>query len=69
MQVDTLVKASAQVGTLIGQIFFGYIADRNGRKKMYGIELMIMIICTVNSAFSANLVSGLSIFVVLGIWR
>ncbi len=23
--IDTLVKASAQVGTLIGQLFFGYL--------------------------------------------
>ena len=69
MQTDTLVKASAQVGTLLGQLFFGYIADRNGRKKMYGIELMIIIIFTINSAFSSDLKTGLSVFAILGIWR
>jgi PHS family inorganic phosphate transporter-like MFS transporter len=67
--IDTLVKASGQVGALIGQFYFGYLADRYGRKKMYGIELMIIMVGTVGSAFSANLETGLSIFAVLGIWR
>ena len=67
--IDTLVKASGQVGTLLGQIVFGYLADRLGRKKMYGVELMIIVVCTCASAISGNLVSGFSIFTVLGIWR
>lgn len=33
VHIDTLVKASGQVGTLIGQIVFGIAADRLGRKK------------------------------------
>ncbi len=67
--IDTLVKASGQIGTLIGQILFGILADRVGRKRMYGVELMIMITATCASALSGNLVSGFSIFTVLGIWR
>jgi PHS family inorganic phosphate transporter-like MFS transporter len=67
--VDTLVKASGQVGTLIGQLFFGYLADRYGRKRMYGIELMIIMVGTIGSAFSANMAKGLSVYAVLGIWR
>lgn len=67
--IDTLVKASAQVGALIGQLGFGYLADRNGRKRMYGIELMIIVVCTCASALSATTVSGLSVFAVLSIWR
>ncbi len=66
---DTLVKASAQVGTLIGQLFFGVLSDRLGRKKMYGVELMIIIVCTISSCFSADLISGFSVFAVLGFWR
>jgi PHS family inorganic phosphate transporter-like MFS transporter len=45
------------------------LADKKGRKKMYGVELMISVVGTVGSAFSADLVSGLSVFAVLGIWR
>ena len=36
---------------------------------MYGVELMIIIIATCASAFSATTVSGFSVFTVLGIWR
>lgn len=67
--IDTLVKASGQVGTLIGQVFFGMLADQYGRKRMYGIELMIIVVCTCASALSASTVSGLSVFAVLGMWR
>ncbi len=67
--IDTLVKASGQVGTLIGQLLFGYLADQLGRKRMYGVELMIIVVCTVASALSASLNTGLSVFAVLGIWR
>jgi PHS family inorganic phosphate transporter-like MFS transporter len=67
--IDTLVKASAQLGTLIGQFWFGFLADRYGRKRMYGIELLIIMVGTVGASFSANLERGLSIYAVLAIWR
>jgi len=38
---DLGLKIATPVGTLIGQLLFGYLADRVGRKRMYGIELMI----------------------------
>ncbi|CAF0869862.1 unnamed protein product [Brachionus calyciflorus] len=67
--IDTLVKASGQIGTLIGQLLFGILADHLGRKRMYGVELMIIIVSTCASALSASTVSGLSVFAVLAIWR
>ena len=30
--IDTLVKATGQIGTLIGQIVFGILADKFGKK-------------------------------------
>lgn len=48
---------------------FGILSDRKGRKKMYGVELIIIVIGTVGSALSGNLVSGFSVFTVLGLWR
>ena len=43
----TLIKVSTSVGTVIGQLFFGWIADVIGRKKIYGVELMIIIAATI----------------------
>lgn len=43
----TLIKVSTSVGTVIGQLFFGWIADVVGRKKVYGVELMIIIAATI----------------------
>ncbi|KAI8865361.1 putative sugar transporter, partial [Ramicandelaber brevisporus] len=50
---DSLLKASAQIGTLIGQLLFGFLADRLGRKRMYGVELMIIVIGTIGCALSS----------------
>ncbi|RHZ61205.1 hypothetical protein Glove_349g115 [Diversispora epigaea] len=52
--IDISVKVSAPVGTLVGQFAFGILADVFGRKKMYGIELMIIIIATMASALAAS---------------
>ncbi|KAI1265836.1 phosphate permease [Xylariaceae sp. FL1019] len=65
---DTAIKLATSAGTVIGQLGFGYLADRLGRKKMYGIELIIIIFATIGQALasgspSVNIV-GLLIF-----WR
>ncbi|KAI9209540.1 major facilitator superfamily domain-containing protein [Polychytrium aggregatum] len=66
---DAWMKASTSYGNLIGQVGFGYLGDKLGRKNMYGVELMIMIICTIGSAFSASAIRGANILQVLAIWR
>lgn len=43
----TLIKVSTSVGTVIGQLSFGFLADVIGRKKIYGTELIIMIAATI----------------------
>ena len=35
---------------------------------MYGIELLIMLVGTVGASLSSNLESGVSLFVILGLW-
>ncbi|KAJ1337111.1 phosphate:H+ symporter [Batrachochytrium salamandrivorans] len=67
--IDALVKASTSWGNLIGQLGFGYLGDKLGRKQMYGIELIIMIVCTIGSAFASSTLKGIDILAVLGIWR
>ena len=44
---ETLMKVSTSVGTVIGQVGFGWSADQIGRKKIYGLELIIMISATI----------------------
>ncbi|RIA92253.1 phosphate transporter [Glomus cerebriforme] len=48
--IDLGLKVSGSIGNLVGQLFFGWLADRLGRKRMYGIELIIIITATVASA-------------------
>ncbi|GMM47577.1 phosphate transporter [Pichia kluyveri] len=51
---ETLIKVSTSVGTVIGQLGFGYLADAMGRKAIYGIELMIMIGATILQCTAAE---------------
>ncbi|KAL2911119.1 hypothetical protein HK105_209424 [Polyrhizophydium stewartii] len=68
-QIDALMKASTSWGNLIGQLVFGYLGDKLGRKRMYGVELIIMIISTIGSALSAPAAAAFGILPVLGFWR
>lgn len=43
----TLIKVSTSVGTVIGQLGFGFMADIVGRKKIYGLELIVIIVATI----------------------
>lgn len=39
----THINLATLTGTMFGQFFFGVLADKLGRKKMYGIELLLLI--------------------------
>lgn len=69
IQIDTLIKASSHIGILIGQIVFGIAADKLGRKRIYGTELLIIVVAGFASAMSGSTVSGMSVFSQLFIWR
>ncbi|KAM0789097.1 hypothetical protein ACM66B_003154 [Microbotryomycetes sp. NB124-2] len=65
---DLGLKIATPVGTFIGQLLFGWLADVYGRKKMYGIELMIIIIATVGQAVSGS-APAITLLGVLIFWR
>lgn len=68
--IDMGLKVSVAVGTLIGQLVFGWLADILGRKKMYGIELMIIIIAALGSAICGEGKAGsVSVVSVIIFWR
>ncbi|KAK4361649.1 hypothetical protein RND71_020601 [Anisodus tanguticus] len=50
--VSSSVTGVALVGTLAGQLFFGWLGDKMGRKKVYGMTLVLMVLCSVASGLS-----------------
>ncbi|GKZ23208.1 phosphate transporter [Aspergillus brasiliensis] len=65
---DPAIKVSTSAGTVIGQLFFGWLADIVGRKRMYGIELIIIILATLAQCLSSNS-PAVSITGLLVFWR
>jgi PHS family inorganic phosphate transporter-like MFS transporter len=41
-----LINLSLLAGTLIGQLIFGVLGDRYGRRRLYGWELLVLTIAT-----------------------
>ncbi|PQE15073.1 H+ symporter protein [Rutstroemia sp. NJR-2017a BVV2] len=71
--VNTAIKAATSGGAVIGQIAFGWLADWIGRRKMYGVELAIIVLATFAQSLigpsQAVSFTGLLVFwrVVMGI--
>ncbi|KAG2713603.1 hypothetical protein I3760_04G184600 [Carya illinoinensis] len=51
-KVSAAVNGVAFCGTLAGQLFFGWLGDKMGRKRVYGMTLMLMVIASVASGLS-----------------
>jgi PHS family inorganic phosphate transporter-like MFS transporter len=65
---DLGIKIATPVGTLVGQLVFGWLGDVVGRKRIYGVELMIIIIATFAQALSGNS-DAVKIIGALVVWR
>ncbi|QRV86964.1 Sugar (and other) transporter [Ceratobasidium sp. AG-Ba] len=65
---DLGLKVATPIGTLVGQLLFGWLADLVGRKRMYGVELIIIIISTVAQAI-AGYGETVSLVGALIVWR
>lgn len=50
-----LVASSALLSAIIGQVIFGYLGDRIGRKTVYGIEAVILSVGALASALVPDL--------------
>ncbi|XP_010914599.1 low affinity inorganic phosphate transporter 4-like [Elaeis guineensis] len=50
--VNNFVVGVALIGTLTGQLFFGWLGDVLGRKRVYGVTLILMILCAICSGLS-----------------
>ncbi|PSR79312.1 major facilitator superfamily domain-containing protein [Coniella lustricola] len=65
---DTAIKLATSAGTVIGQFGFGAMADIVGRKRMYGLELMVIIFATLAHALASSSPS-MDIIGVIIFWR
>ncbi|KAG2223467.1 hypothetical protein INT45_001215, partial [Circinella minor] len=62
-------KGMVSFGQLCGQLTFGFLGDAFGRKAIYGLELLVIIIATINCATSASTIEGVGAIGFLGFWR
>jgi len=65
---DLGLKIATPVGTLVGQLLFGWLADVFGRKRMYGVELCIIIIGSLAQAVTGS-GPAVSFIGVMIMWR
>lgn len=73
MYLQSAIKVATSAGAIVGQVMFGWLADVLGRKRIYGVELIILIFATLAQSLSSPspvvTMSGLLIFgrVVMGL--
>ncbi|PPD86049.1 hypothetical protein GOBAR_DD17004 [Gossypium barbadense] len=51
-RIAAAVNGVAFCGTLAGQLFFGWLSEKLGRKRVYRLTLMLMVICFIASELS-----------------
>ncbi|KAI0787972.1 inorganic phosphate transporter [Fomes fomentarius] len=62
------IKIATPVGVLLGQLLFGWLGDVLGRKRIYGMELMIILVATFAQALCAP-ATAIQVVGVLIFWR
>ncbi|KAI0749616.1 phosphate transporter [Daedaleopsis nitida] len=65
---DLGIKIATPVGVLLGQLLFGWLGDVLGRKRIYGMELMIIMIATFGQALCAP-ATAINVIGTLVFWR
>ncbi|CAK8577232.1 unnamed protein product [Lathyrus sativus] len=50
--VSAAINGVAFGGTLAGQLFFGWLGDKMGRRRVYGMTLALMVLSSLASGFS-----------------
>ncbi|CAH8389975.1 unnamed protein product [Eruca vesicaria subsp. sativa] len=67
--VLSISYAIALLGTATGQLVFGYLGDRVGRRRVYGFCLIIMILSSFGCGFSVCTTRRSCVLVSLGFFR
>lgn len=64
------MNAATLLGSMLGQVTFGILADRYGRRKMYGLELVVTIGASLGFATASSGVNNsMSLIALLIFWR
>ncbi|KAG6008964.1 hypothetical protein E4U21_003516 [Claviceps maximensis] len=64
-----LINLFTLLGSVLGQLLFGFLADYFGRTRLYGIELVLVIVSTIGVATSSRGVGDLSFLGIFIWWR
>lgn len=55
---------------MFGMLIFGHLADRYGRKAVYGLELSIVVVATVGmTTASSGHLNSMNVYGWIGFWR
>jgi PHS family inorganic phosphate transporter-like MFS transporter len=52
--IEITTNALTLAGSVVGQLIFGFLADKYGRQRLYGVELMIVIFSTIGLVSQAQ---------------
>ena len=52
--LEWTLNIAVLAGTVLGQLGFGILADVYGRQRMYGLELLIIIVSVVGLTMASN---------------
>ncbi|KAI1381220.1 MFS general substrate transporter [Hypoxylon crocopeplum] len=64
------INLTTLTGTMIGMLIFGHLADRYGRKAVYGLELSIIVVATVGmTTASSGHMNSMNIYGWISFWR
>ncbi|KAM0418733.1 hypothetical protein ACHAPT_012331 [Fusarium lateritium] len=73
-EASSTIDMLTLVGSIFGMLLMGHFADRHGRKKLYGLELLILIVATMgvtqaSSGIASDNESSMDIYSWLIWWR
>lgn len=64
---ESLVESTALLASAIGALLFGRIADMLGRKRIYGVEVLVLAAGAIACAFAPNILWLIGLRFILGI--